>query len=202
MSLPDDDELARPPPHALVVGGTGMLYDVSLNLAVRGYVTTVVARGRERLEELRTRAMNLGGRVEPLPLDYQDADGLLRSVEEAEQDRGPLSLAVLWIHASGGPARSRLLAELASPRRSCRVVEVKGSAEPPPGRSPPASPPRADGAVRAQEVILGFVLEGPDRPRRSRWLTDEEISRGVLGAIDSGAPRSVVGTLEPWSAHP
>ena len=38
--------------HALVVGGTGMLRGVSLYLAEKGHVVSVVARSRERLESL------------------------------------------------------------------------------------------------------------------------------------------------------
>jgi hypothetical protein len=48
------------------------------------------------------------------------------------------------------------------------------------------------------EVILGFIV---DRGT-SRWLTHDEISAGVLAAIDRGAPRSIVGTTRPWSARP
>lgn len=48
------------------------------------------------------------------------------------------------------------------------------------------------------EVILGFVTEGED----SRWLTHDEISRGVLTAIDGQASRFIVGTVEPRSARP
>jgi hypothetical protein len=47
-------------------------------------------------------------------------------------------------------------------------------------------------------VVLGFVVENG----KSRWLGGDEISSGVLAAIQSGEPLKVVGTLEPWGAKP
>ena len=36
----------------------------------------------------------------------------------------------------------------------------------------------------------------------SRWLTDEEISSGVLKAIEEDKERFVIGVTEPWSKKP
>lgn len=52
--------------------------------------------------------------------------------------------------------------------------------------------------VEYREAILGFVREG----HSSRWLTHSEISAGVLAAVDSARPRTVVGVVEPWSERP
>ena len=49
-----------------------------------------------------------------------------------------------------------------------------------------------------QAVVLGFVVEDG----KSRWLTNAEISDGILAAIASGAPFTIVGTVELWSAKP
>ena len=57
----------------------------------------------------------------------------------------------------------------------------------------------ADGfPIDYQAVVLGFVMDAG----RARWLTNDEISNGVFAAIASAAPLSIVGTVEPWSAHP
>ncbi len=63
------------------------------------------------------------------------------------------------------------------------------------------------------EVILGFINEQPPAAaikgygltasaHKTRWLTWEEISAGVLLAITTRKPRSIVGTVEPWSLRP
>ena len=49
-----------------------------------------------------------------------------------------------------------------------------------------------------RRVILGFVVEGG----KSRWLTHEEISGGVIEAVQKDAERYIVGTVEPWSMRP
>ncbi len=57
----------------------------------------------------------------------------------------------------------------------------------------------ADGLpIDYQAVLLGFVVE----QGRSRWLANDEISSGVFAALESGSAFSIVGTVEPWSAHP
>ena len=45
--------------YALVIGGTGMLTDVSLWLVREGYHISIVARNRERMERLISRAAHL-----------------------------------------------------------------------------------------------------------------------------------------------
>ena len=80
-------------------------------------------------------------------------------------------------------------------------MQVLGSAH-----ADPAHPERVAEMAEAAEglpidyqaVVLGFVIEGG----KSRWLTNAEISAGVLAALESGAPFRIVGTVEPWSAKP
>ena len=62
----------------------------------------------------------------------------------------------------------------------------------------PGFPVCIPAAGELREVILGFVREGG----HSRWLTDPEISAGVLKVLRSGKLRSVVATLTPWSERP
>ena len=89
-----------------------------------------------------------------------------------------------WIHLDApealGVLRQRVTGD---------VLRVLGSA---------AADPSFPAAGKPREVILGFVREGG----HSRWLTDPEISAGVLEALRSGKPRSVVGTLTPRSERP
>lgn len=52
--------------------------------------------------------------------------------------------------------------------------------------------------IRYHQVILGFVRQG----NRSRWLTDAEISAGVIAALQSDQRDSIVGIVEPWPLRP
>lgn len=167
-----------------------MLRGVSLALA-RDHRVTVLARDRRRLEALAAEAPE----VVPLALDYRRTGDLRAALERAVEERGPFALAVAWIH----PDAPRAPAVVAGFVRG-RLFHVLGSAAADPSRPDPGRRSRFEGrpGVSYHEVILGFVVEGG----RSRWLAEGEIVRGVLEAVASGAPRSVVGTVEPWFARP
>lgn len=188
--------------HAIVVGGSGMLRAASLGLAQRGFDVSVAARGAERLARMAEEAAAAGRTLVPVVVDYADTAALRRALASACATSGPPALAVLWIHESGRAAKPVVADAMSAAGRRTRVIDVLGSASADPSR--PARGPSPFGAcprIALHEVILGFAVERG----RSRWLTDEEISVGVLAAVDSngsGPPRSVVGVTEPWSARP
>lgn len=186
--------------HALVVGGTGMLRGVSLGLAERGYGVSVVARRRFRLEDLAKAAAALPGRIHPLPLDYRDTEALVAALRDACSSLGPIELAVVWIHGDAPHAPLAVARWVGGPARPGRYFRILGSAAADPSHPDPARMAmfEALGNIRYREVILGFVVEG----HTSRWLTHEEISAGVLAAVDSDQPRFIVGTVRPWHLHP
>ena len=187
-------------PHALVVGGTGMLRGASLGLAARGYTVSVVARRQSRLDALVQEAAGLKGTIHPIALDYRDTGALKAALVKARTRFGPIELAVVWIHSIAPAAPLAVAHHVGSPQRPGRFFHVLGSAAADPSRPDPQR--RAVFAsvanIRYREVILGFVREG----RGSRWLTHDEISAGVLAAVEADRPRFIVGTVEPWDLRP
>ena len=173
--------------HALVVGGSGMLAGLCRSLCDCSDHVSVMARNEKRIRAI-------AGAVEPLACDYNDGVALSEILAGIE----PPDLVVAWIHGRAPQAR-RALAECV--RAEGRLLQVLGSAH-----GDTSHPERlADMALAAeglpidyQAVVLGFVLEGG----KSRWLNSAEISAGVLAAVQSAAPFSIVGTVEPWSAKP
>ena len=110
---------------------------------------------------------------------------------------GPVDLAVAWFHTLKIPAPRRL-----AERIDGRLFQVLGSAT-----GDPAHPDRLSTAAtvavglpkcRLRQVVLGFRVEGG----RSRWLSNAEISGGVLEAIRADLAFSIVGKVQPWSARP
>ena len=170
-----------------------MLLGVTEHLARAFDRVTVVARGRRRLQALEAAG---AGVIEGCALDYRE-DGALRSaLARAVAAHGPPELAVCWIHSTA-PDAPWTVAAVCRPRR---YVHVLGSAALDPARPDDGRRARfeaLDGLVYT-EVVLGFVHDG----RHARWLTNDEIAQGVIAAIEDAAPRSVVGTVEPWSARP
>ncbi len=56
---------------------------------------------------------------------------------------------------------------------------------------------RTDG-VQYRQAILGWVIE----PAGSRWLTKQEISAGVIKAIDGDAEITAIGQIDPIDQCP
>lgn len=179
--------------HALVVGGTGMLQGVSLHLTKAFEAVSVLARDERRLRALEEAGC---GAIHGYGVDYRDDDALRNAIGEACATYGPLDLAVCWIHAVA-PEAPFVVAEDGAPRV---YVHVLGSAAADPARPEDERRARFEAypGLVYREVILGFV----HGDGHSRWLTNAEISDGVIAAIDSNEIRSVVGTTRPWSARP
>ena len=156
-------ELERPG-HALVVGGTGMLAAATRALADRGQVVTCIAR----------RDVRPGDGVTVEPVDYREPELLRDALARATTTRGPIELAVCWIHTDA-PEAPRIVAAALAP--GARLVQVFGT------RLWPLVDVPLHVAYR--QVLLG--------KRDGRWLTHEEISSGVLKALVADRPVAVVG---------
>ncbi len=170
--------------HVLVVGGTGMLSGLVEALAGDGGRLSLLSRHASRLPD-------------GIDCDYHDEAAFGRALETAVGRHGPVGLAIAWFHTLK-IAAPRLLAQ----RVSGRMFQVLGSAT-----ADPAHPHRlatagsvAEGLPDCQlrQVVLGFRVVGG----ASRWLTNAEISGGVLEAVRADRLLTVVGQVEPWSARP
>jgi NADPH:quinone reductase-like Zn-dependent oxidoreductase len=171
----------------LLVGGSGMLADLARTLCDHAGRVLVVARNEKRIRAI-------SDAIEPIACDYNDGVALSEALSQID----PPDLVVAWIHGRAPNAR-RALAECVLAEG--RFVQVLGSAH-----GDPAHPERlsemeniCEGLpIDHQRVVLGFVTQNGT----SRWLTNREICDGVLAAIESERPVSIVGTVEPWSAKP
>lgn len=172
------------PGHVLVVGGTGMLSGLVEALAGDGGRLSLLSRHASQ---------HPGG----FDCDYHDEAGFRAALEAAVRRHGPIDLAVAWFRTLK-IAAPRVLAQ----QVRGRMFQVLGSAT-----ADPAHPHRlasaaivADGLVdcRLRQVVLGFRVVGD----RSRWLTNDEISAGVLDAVRNDRPLSVIGQVDPWAARP
>lgn len=156
-------ELERPG-HVLVVGGTGMLAPATRALATRGHAVTCIAR----------QVVDLGSGITVEPVDYRDIPALRAALVHAARSRGPIELALCWVHTDA-PDAPRVVAGALAP--GARLVQLFGT------RVWPLEPVLLHIAYR--QVLLGA--------KGSRWLTHEEIANGALEAVDADRPLFVVG---------
>lgn len=181
------------PNHTLVIGGSGMLAEATLWLANRGDIVSVIARNEEKMEQLRKNAkhpenMNL------IRVDYRKDKDWFDTLRNLQQKYGTPSLVVSWIHSDAPKAYPILFDVIGNQSKThWRLFEVRGSAS-------ALSQKRREVPKKClyRLIILGFIRENG----LSRWLTNHEISRGVIDAIKKDQTYSVVGQIEPWDLRP
>ncbi len=161
---------------------------------------SVIARHKITLSELADAAQARGSSIHPIAVDYCDTTYLVAALEDATRLFGAIERAVVWIHSSVPEAPFQVARLVGATDHVCCYFLVLGDTEVDPGRPSPERRARFESLpnVHYHEVTLGFVRG----PSASRWLTQGEISQGILRAMELGAPRYIVGTVAPWSERP
>lgn len=162
----------------LVVGGSGMLAGASNKLQSTYDHVGVVARHADKIEAI------AGTKIVPLLCDYHDIQQLVDVVDSFCNNYGKPKYIVSWIHGTS-PNATMAIASFAQ----SHFFEVTGH----PGND------NYEIALTHKRKItqLGLththiVLGG----KGHRWLTHEEISNGVLEAMDNPQPTVVIGRLQ------
>ena len=186
--------------HALVVGGTGMLWDVSMYLAEKYDMVSVIARNSYRLNSLWEEASENDLRINPLQLDYKDEEHVEQCIKDAIEQHGPIDLVVAWIHEEADEASATIADVLEKQGQPFKYFDIWGFIA---SSDNETETEREDDLQETKnliyrKIVLGFVIEDD----QSRWLTNEEISEGVIQAIEKDQPLHVVGSVSPLSAKP
>ncbi|MFZ4451080.1 short-chain dehydrogenase [Salibacterium aidingense] len=184
------------PGHVLVFGGTGMLAKATGWMTKHATRTVVFGRNQGRLDYL-MKSYNSHG-LEIRNLDYTDTEALKHEIKSAYMQHGPIDMVVAWIHSTAPAAIQTIKQQISylQGRRHWTFLHIKGSAND--LTSIITSDPDNSANCHVKEVRLGFIYNGSF----SRWLTNEEISDGVIQAIKEEKDITVVGTLEPWEKRP
>lgn len=175
-----------------------MLFEVSRRLAYEYDTVSVIGRNPRRFEALRRETIHLKGNLDPLILDYTDDEKLTSEIEQSIKRYGDISLVVSWIHSNAPNAGLIIAGNLNSQNKDFRFFDILGSASADPSKDVTAPEYSRLSHIKYRDIILGFKIEN----NVSRWLTDEEISEGVLKAIDEDLEHSVIGVVEPWEMRP
>jgi hypothetical protein len=167
----------------LCIGTTGMLAPCMRALIARGHRIACVARTGASLDALsQSISPDRRALLNSYPCDYRDLEAFERLLLAVGFTP---DAAICWVHSPADPVLDLVRRQFPN----IDLLRVVGS-------SPKALTSATESSGRI--VRLGFVIEN----NRSRWLTDEEISDGVLRAFLSGERDSTVGTLQPWAQRP
>ncbi|MFC4558158.1 short-chain dehydrogenase [Virgibacillus kekensis] len=180
--------------YVLVIGGSGMLRKVCHYLNEKNGDVFVIGRNRSRLEAVKNSG-RYPERLHGISVDYEDSTRFGAALADLFNKHGTPGLVVSWIHSTA-PDALPLLKDMITEHvlnADWRLFHIQGSA-----RFFEKENTSVPGNCLYRRVYLGFILDND----QSRWLTHDEISNGVIEAIDSDQEETVVGTLEPWAKRP
>ena len=177
--------------HVLIIGGSGMLKETSISLASKYDYVTVIGRNKKKMEAL----INQCNNINPLYLDYHDTSNLKLEIEEQIRKLGHIDLIVAWVHSTAPNALFTIINVVSKQRNNWNLVHILGSSSNLETIRKNISVPEN---CTYSQVQLGFVREN----NQTRWLTNIEISSGVIKAISQKEANYIVGTIEPWEQHP
>ena len=168
--------------HALVIGGTGMLRDATLQLAEQFELVTVIARNSFRLNDLWESAEEMGLRVNPVQCDYKEDDHLKIALEETIKGVGPFHTVVAYIKSNAEDAPRIIGQVLNEQGNEVQYFDLLGNLEyedfdvDEDEREPIFEHfPN----IQYKQIILSAKDNG-------EWLHTDEITKGVLQAIAEG----------------
>ena len=173
--------------HALVIGGTGMLGDVCIALARKGYLVSIIGRTRSKFQRIISDSPV--DSIFPIVVDY-DSSEVMEEVTNVIEEKGSIDLIVSWTPNYSALER---ICEANRGIDHFRLFQVKGSR-----RYFIDEELQIPENCTYRKVFLGFMLEN----ERSRWLTHEEISSGVISQIESDQPTGIIGQIQPYELRP
>lgn len=181
--------------HVLVFGGTGMLSKATDWIVEHAAHTTVFGRNYNRLMQMKKN--NSGNGLDIRELDYTNISALKDEIKYSFNQYGPIDMVVSWIHGTAPNAIPTIKQQISQLQNEhWTFIHVKGSSK---NLTSIVSTDIANaGNFNSKEVRLGFIFDG----NFSRWLTNEEISNGVIQSIKGDKDIITVGTLEPWEKRP
>lgn len=186
-------------PHALIVGGTGMLKGVSHYFTRHGYIVSVIARNPVGLNKI-IESKSEHGFINPVRVDYSDYYLLEEKLKSAIDNYGKIETAVSWIHNTALEAPYIIADVLNNQNVKCKYIHVLDCEYSLPTKENENLHYTFERFVNLiyKKIILGFIIED----ETTRWLTDTEISNGVVDGIINEKDTFIVGKVEPWEKKP
>lgn len=180
--------------HALVIGGTAMLSNVCLWLIENNYKVSVIGRNFNKMEKLLNSSRH-SSRIIPILVDYEDDKKLRTEIKQSIEDHGSFDLVVAWIHSTAKKALPTICEIVGQRSVKWSLYHILGSSQ---NLNELKKNITVDCNCTYHQIQLGFILESS----YSRWLSNQEISEGVIEAISQERERHIVGQIEPWDKRP
>lgn len=155
---------------------------------------SIIARNAERMKQL-LQETSSESRVTPLLVDYRNNDELKEEINRTIKENGDIDIVVAWIHSIAENALQIIANEISKRKNNWELFHILGSSS---NLDEIKKKTAAPTSYVYYQVQLGFKFEST----RSRWLTDKEISEGVIEAIRKKKKVLIIGQIEPWENRP
>ncbi|MFF2754860.1 short-chain dehydrogenase [Psychrobacillus sp. NPDC058041] len=170
--------------HVCLIGGTGMLAEVTKWYADNNHIVSVVARNEEKMNQLKNSCSNPEN-IKAVYVDYRDFVKLNESLKQSINRYGTFSEAIIWIHSDALLALPVIFELLEEKSTAWQILGSKANAKTFRNQYQPSN-----------NVIYNFIQLGFIRQNNShRWLTNTEIADGVICSILSGKEYSLIGEV-------
>lgn len=184
--------------HILIVGGTGMLVGAVNSLIEKNCKISITGRNKAKLDSFIKNNPESAQNINLINSDYTDTQNFLSAIQKSEDKFGIVDTAILWVHSDGTNTLIKLIEYLVSRNRNVVIYHIKGSASYKPDAIKIPGIENLKDEIDYREVYLGFMNENGN----SRWLTDKEVSDGVIYAFENNLKNHTIGITEPWELHP
>jgi NAD(P)-dependent dehydrogenase (short-subunit alcohol dehydrogenase family) len=170
--------------HVLIIGGSGLLREVSKDFAEQGKVVSVVARDKAKIVEMVAETQKAPGLINPIAIDYTDVPALQAKLVEAAAHLGPPVITVAWVNPEAFMARQSIAGFLNDRASGSRMYDLLC------GQSGSAGLLSAHSfKIMYHRIIIGSISETDD----SRRPNKEEIRNGIFNAISQNKQEFVIG---------
>lgn len=174
----------------LIIGGTGMLQAATDHFISDNYGVSVVGRDMKKLKYFTDKHPD-NKSIEILNLDYSDTAKFIKAIELNIEEKGNFDIVISWIHSHAQHTLTKLMKLISEQSNQAIFYHIKGSANYTNKKNQSVIPENLTKQLDYREIYLGYKMEGNNK----RWLTDTEISSGVIKAVESGEKRYIVGQI-------
>lgn len=170
--------------HVLIVGGSGLLREVSKDFAEQGKVVSVIARDKARIVEMISETQKAPGLINAIAVDYTDVPALQAKLVEAAAHLGPPVMTLAWVDPEAFMAHQAIAGFLNDHASGSRMYDLLC------GQSGSAGLLSAHNfKIMYHRIVIASVGGGNNSHRPD----NEEIRNGIFEAIRQNKQEFIIG---------
>ncbi len=171
-----------------------MLREVTEYFILNNFSVSVIGRDIQKLNYF-TDKFPGKKTIDLISQDYCDTESFIKAVDTNIKLHGIFDIVISWLHSNANNSLLQLIDVLAKYNSKTIFYHIKGSAS---SSLAQTKSNLFNNKLDYREISLGFKIEN----NSSRWLTNTEISNGIIDAYMSKKTKYVVGQIEPTDRRP